>query len=210
MINHAQNDLALWSHDIGRSLSAESQNVRSVGATTQPDMRLSIREILIDFRIREQAHEELGLKNHAAHSTGPPYALARCKVLRLYQKAAMLDVKGKGKQVDSEPAINSDIIVLFSFSTVSSSSSAAAVRVNSVVGFDEGKEVMVWKPWINVPSSREISANTNTSSIRPTVIKDDPAMPIDIPPIGNSDTLPYSILNALLCSRFVVVRDEKN
>ncbi|KAG8952665.1 hypothetical protein FRC04_004027 [Tulasnella sp. 424] len=135
LITRAQNDFSLWSHDLASSLS-NTPDIRTYTAPRQrkpvkpipPDLRLVITETLTPFHTKDFARPY--------RMTGPPpsYCLARCKI----------------KDTDVE-----DLLVLFSFASTPGHGYPVQ-SISSPRGLEEGAEVLVWKPWIDVDLDHHI------------------------------------------------------
>ncbi|KAG8928847.1 hypothetical protein FRC01_005278 [Tulasnella sp. 417] len=138
LINRAQNDFSLWSHDLASSLS-NAQDIRAYANSRQnkavkpipPDLRIMISETLTSFHTKD-------FSRPSRMVVPPSYCLARCKI--------------KGTDVE-------DLLVLFSFATTSGHGFAVP-SISSPKGLEVGAEVLVWKPWIEVDLDQHIASET--------------------------------------------------
>lgn len=170
LISRAQHDFSLWSHDVGRTLVHSAPSAK----TPPYDLRVSVVSILTAaFKETVDALEEAGLD---FPPLPPPYALAKCKISRA----------GKDETAWKD---GQDVLVLFAYSTVTANSTAAAAaRLSTMIGLDQGKELLLWRPWIEV----NLPARRHSGETREEVLGTETAK-------GRSGT------PALLCSRYLVL-----
>lgn len=151
LISRSQQEFLLWSHDVGRTL------VHSAPASRTPphDLRVSVLEVLTaPFKETTDA-----LLSHSPFPPlPPPYALARCKVT---SKAGF---EAHGRDVKT-------VLILFAYSTVTATSTAAAAsRLSSMIGLEKGREVLLWRPWSEVEMPPEPGGNASSSDKPPTLL----------------------------------------
>ncbi|KAG8855837.1 hypothetical protein FRB96_006659 [Tulasnella sp. 330] len=163
LISRSQQEFLLWSHDVGRTLLNSAPSSR----TPLHDLRISILGILT-ARFKETT--ETLQSYYPFPPLPPPYALARCKVTG----TAGLEVNGRDVQ---------KVLILFAYSTMTATSTAAAASgLSTMMGLEEGREVLLWRPWFQV--EMPLALNGDVSS------PDNPPM--------------------LLCTRFLVTGRPQN
>jgi hypothetical protein len=175
-------------------LIAES---RPISTTSPPDARLHILEVL--WRTDSYA---LHINGGARSSSSRVQALARC------QRSRTSESRGRRTDVGQGQGTSEDLVmVLFSFASPKNAhSNRLDLSISSPVGFEQGCDVLVWKPWCEIGApdakcmrSQDVETQTTTESNQ-SGAESDNVMQTDTPPLPDQNE------KTLFCSRFVIVR----